>query len=123
MRLKLRIIVFCGISFFSNENKSFIYLFIYLFVYTFRLFSRNLIRAKFKGLGDSQNQVLAILKTFSTHKGQMLLRHIRIWRTLLMPCLTSCTIPKRRICNISHKFIIKVKRFSASKKSGAIMYK
>ena len=47
----------------------FIYLFIHLFIYTFRLFSRNLIRAKLKEFGDSQNQILAILKTFCTYKG------------------------------------------------------
>ena len=115
MRGKLRIIVFCEIQFFSNENSNFIYLFIYLFVYsfiylfihsfihsfiylfiylfiysfiyTFRLFSRNLIRVKFSLLPENVNAI------------------------------------KRRICNTSHKFMIKVERFSASKKSGAIMYK
>ena len=30
---------------------------------------------------------------------------------------------KTRICNISQKLMIKVERFSASKKSGAIIYK
>ena len=40
----------------------FIYLFISLFFYNLCLFSRNLIRAKLKEFGDSQNQILTILK-------------------------------------------------------------
>ena len=106
----------------------FIYLFTYLFIYTFCLFLRNLILAKLKEFGDSQNQILGILKTSITQKGihtwnQIRLRRIRTWRSLLMPCFTSFTIYLRRICNITHKFMIKVKRFSASKKSRAINYK
>ena len=143
MHLKLRTIVLCKIQFFLMKTKVlFIYLFlclliyfnlficwfVYLFIYTFCLFLRNLIRAKQKELDDLQNQILAILKSFSTYKGvhtwnQIRLKHIRTWRTLLMLCLTSFTIRTRRICNISHKFMIQVKRFSASKKSAAIMYK
>ena len=54
---------------FPMKAKMFIYLFIYIFIYTFRLFLQNLICAKLKEFGDSQNQILSILKTFSTHKG------------------------------------------------------
>ena len=69
MRLKLRIIVFFSkFSFFSDKQKLFIYLF-FLFIYTSRLFLRSLIHARLKEFGDLQNQMLAILKTFSTDKG------------------------------------------------------
>ena len=132
MRLKLRIIVLCEIQFFFKWKQKF-YLFIYfftylLFIYTFLLFLRNLIRAKLNKFGDLENQILTILKTVSTHKGihtwnEFRLKHIHTWRTLLMLCLNFSTICKRRICNISDKFMIKAKRFSASKKSGAIMFK
>ena len=57
-----------------------------------------------------------------THVKSNSLTHIRTWRTLLMPCLTSSTICKKRIYNIFQKFLIKIKRFFASRKSSAIMY-
>ena len=87
-------------------------------------FLRNLIGAKLKEFGYSQNQILVNLKTFSTRKGihtwnEIRLSNIPTWCTLLMPCLTIC---KRQICHIPYKFMMKVRRFSASKKSGVIMY-
>ena len=131
---------FAKFSFFSGENKIFIYLFIYWFIdwlndwlidwfiYTLCLFFAKFDTCKIKGIWWLAKSKLVILKTFSTHKGiqmrnQIRLRHICTWHTLLMPCLTSITICKRRICNISRKLMIKVKRFSASTKSGAIIYK
>ena len=42
-----------------------IVLFIYLFIYASRLLLRNFIRAKLKEFRDLQNQILAILKTFT----------------------------------------------------------
>ena len=71
MRLKLRIIVLCEIQFLPNEKfYLFIYLFIYLCIYLYFLpFFAKFDNAKLKEFGDLQNQILAILKTFSTHKG------------------------------------------------------
>ena len=42
-----------------------IVLFIYLFIYASRLLLRNFRRAKLKEFRDLQNQILAILKTFT----------------------------------------------------------
>ena len=138
---------FAKSSFFSSEKNFFIYLFTYLFIYLsiylsiylpiylfvylsilFAFYFAKFDTCKIKGIWWLAKSKLVILQTFSTHKGihtwnQIRLRHICTWHTLLMPCLTSFTICKRRICNISRKFMIKGKRFSASMKSGAIIYK
>ena len=128
MRLKLRIVALWEIQFFFQWKKK-IYLLIYLFTYLFIIFRffAKFVMCKVKRIWWLEILKWKYLKTFSTYKlttyTHLMQMHIRTWSTLLMSCLTSFTICKRRICSVSYKFMIKVKRSSAPKKSGAIMYK
>ena len=114
---------FSKFSFFSDKQKLFIYLF-FLFIYTFFV---KLDICKIKRIRWLAKSNACDFENFQhwqryTHVKSNSLRHIRTWRTLLMPCLTSSTICKKRIYNIFQKFMIKIKRFFASRKSSAIMY-
>ena len=113
-------------SYFWNRMCS-SYLFIYLFIYLyFSSFFPKFDICKVKRIWRLAKSNTCDFENFQHSQRYTHVRsnsHICTRRTLLMPRLTFFTICKRRICNISHKFMIKVKLFPASKKSGAIMYK
>ena len=115
---------------FTMKKKKFYLFFIYLFIYVYCLpFFAKLDTSKIKRIWWLAKSNTSDFEKFQHSQRyihtwkQIRLKHIRTWRTLLLLCLTSSTICKRKICNSSHKFMIKVKRFSASRKPATIMYK